>query len=311
MILSVSRRTDIPAFYSDWFMNRIKEGYVLVRNPMSYHAISRVNIQPDVVDCIVFWTKNPAPLIPHLSELSKKYTYYFQYTLNAYGHDIEPNLPSLDERIETFKSISKLLGSDRVIWRYDPIILTEKYTLEWHKKAFNYISSKLSGYTESCVFSYLDMYDKISNNMRNVNAKNPDTSTMTNIAKALNEIAITKNIKLKTCSEEIDLNELGIEHSCCIDPILISKMIGCNLRSKKDPNQRSSCGCVESIDIGQYNTCQHGCKYCYANYSLHSVVSNVKKHDPCSPMLLGNVEEGDKVTERKVQSLINNQLSLF
>ena len=311
MILSVSRRTDIPAFYSDWFMNRIKEGYVLVRNPMSYHAISRVNLQPDVVDCIVFWTKNPAPLLPHMDELGCRYKFYFQYTLNAYGSEIEPNLPSLDERIETFIKISKHLGSDRVIWRYDPVLITERYTLEWHKKAFGYISGKLAGHTDSCVFSYLDMYDKISNNMRSINIKFIDASLMKSLAIALNEIAQTKNIKMKTCSEEIDLNEVGIEHSCCIDPVLISKIIGCNLRSKKDPNQRSSCGCIESIDIGQYNTCQHGCKYCYANYSLQSVVSNVKKHDPYSPMLLGNVEEGDKVTERKVQSLIDNQLSLF
>lgn len=311
MILSVSRRTDIPAFYSDWFINRIKEGYVLVRNPMSYHAVSKVNIQPGVVDCIVFWTKNPAPLIPHLATLDQNYKYYFQYTLNAYGREIEPNLPSLDERIETFIKISSLLGSNRIIWRYDPIIITEKYTLEWHKKAFDYISSKLSGYTDSCVFSYLDMYDKISNNMRNINAIPIDLSLMKNIALTLNNVAITKNIKLKTCSEEIELDELGIEHSCCIDPILISKILGCELRSKKDTNQRSSCGCVESIDIGQYNTCQHGCKYCYANYSLNSVISNVRKHNPHSPMLLGNVEDGDKVTERKVCSLINNQLSFF
>jgi DNA repair photolyase len=311
MILSVSRRTDIPAFYSDWFMNRIKEGYVLVRNPMNYHSISRVNINPDVVDCIVFWTKNPAPLLPYLDDLGNRYKFYFQYTLNAYGSEIEPNLPSLDERIETFIKISQYLGSDRVIWRYDPVIITERYTIEWHKKAFNYISSKLSGHTESCVFSYLDMYDKISNNMKSINIQSIDANLMKSIAVSLNEIAKTKNIRMKTCSEEIDLNEVCIEHSCCIDPVLISKMIGCNLRSKKDPNQRSSCGCVESVDIGQYNTCQHGCKYCYANYSLQSVVSNLKKHDPHSPMLLGNVEEGDKVTERKVQSLVDNQLSLF
>ena len=311
MILSVSRRTDIPAFYSDWFMNRIKEGYVLVRNPMSYHAISRVNIQPDMVDCIVFWTKNPAPLLPHLDDLGRRYKFYFQYTLNAYGSEIEPNLPSLEERIETFIKISKHLGSDRVIWRYDPVLITERYTLEWHKKALGYISGKLAGYTDSCVFSYLDMYDKISSNMKSLNIQSIDANTMKSIAIAFNKIAKPQNIRMKTCSEEIDLNELGIEHSCCIDPALISKMLGCNLRSKKDSNQRSSCGCIESIDIGQYNTCQHGCKYCYANYSLQSVVSNVKKHDPYSPMLLGNVEEGDKVTERKVQSLIDNQLSLF
>ena len=311
MILSVSRRTDIPAFYSEWFMNRIKEGYVMVRNPMSYHAISKVNIRPDVVDCIVFWTKNPAPIISYLPELDAQYKYYFQYIINAYGAEIEPNLPTLNERIDNFIALSKKLGKDRVIWRYDPIIITEKYNLDWHKKAFKYIAYKLSGFTDSCVFSYLDMYDKIVGNMRTVNALPLPAEVMKTIAISLNKIAATQNIKLKTCSEDIDLGALGIERSCCIDPRLIASILGCNLHAKKDPNQRASCGCVESIDIGQYNTCRHGCKYCYANYSTQSVNANASKHNPLSPMLLGNVEDGDKVTERKVKSLIDDQISFF
>lgn len=311
MILSVSRRTDIPAFYSEWFMNRIKEGYVMVRNPMSYHAISKVNIHPDVVDCIVFWTKNPAPIIPYLPELDAQYKYYFQYTINAYGAEIEPKLPTLNDRIDNFIALSKKLGKDRVIWRYDPIIITEKYNLDWHKKAFEYIASKLSGFTDSCVFSYLDMYDKIVGNMRTVNAFSLSAEAMKTIAISLNEIAVTQNIKLKTCSEDIDLSALGIERSCCIDPCLIASILGCKLHAKKDPNQRASCGCIESIDIGQYNTCRHGCKYCYANYSTQSVYANASKHDPLSPMLLGNVDNGDKITERKVKSLIDDQISFF
>ena len=311
MILSVSRRTDIPAFYSEWFMNRIKEGYVMVRNPMSYHAISKVNIRPDVVDCIVFWTKNPAPIMPYLPELDAQYKYYFQYTINAYDAEIEPNLPALNKRIDNFIALSKKLGKDRVIWRYDPIIITEKYNLDWHKKAFEYIASKLSDFTDSCVFSYLDMYDKIVGNMRTVNALPMSAEVMETIAISLNGIAATQNIKLKTCSEDIDLSALGIERSCCIDPRLIASILGRNLHAKKDPNQRASCGCVESIDIGQYNTCRHGCKYCYANYSTQSVNANARKHDPFSPMLLGNVEDGDKVTERKVKSLIDDQISFF
>ena len=311
MILSVSRRTDIPAFYSDWFMNRIREGYVMVRNPMSYHAVSKVDIRPDVVDCIVFWTKDPQPLIKHLEILSQSYKFYFQYTLNAYGKEVEPGLPALNDRIETFIRLSELIGKDKVIWRYDPIIITEKYTEEWHLKAFAYLSERLSEYTESCVFSYLDTYDKIAANMKSINARALDLDSMKSIAISLKEIATPKGIKLKTCSEDVDLSEVGIKPSCCIDPHLISNFIGCNIRAKKDPNQRTSCGCIESVDIGQYNTCLHGCKYCYANYSATSVATNAKKHDPASTMLLGKVEADDKITERKVRSLVEDQISLF
>ena len=311
MILSVSRRTDIPAFYSDWFMNRIREGYVMVRNPMSYHAVSKVDIRPDVVDCIVFWTKDPQPLIKHLEILSQSYKFYFQYTLNAYGKEVEPGLPALNDRIETFIRLSELIGKDKVIWRYDPIIITEKYTEEWHLKAFAYLSERLSEYTESCVFSYLDTYDKIAANMKSINARALDLDSMKSIAISLKEIAAPKGIKLKTCSENVDLRAVGIEPSCCIDPHLISNLIGCNIRAKKDPNQRTSCGCIESVDIGQYNTCLHGCKYCYANYSATSVATNAKKHDPASTMLLGKVEADDKITERKVRSLVEDQISLF
>ena len=203
------------------------------------------------------------------------------------------------------------MGKEKVIWRYDPIIITRKYDLDWHQKAFKYIVNKLAGYTESCVFSYLDMYDKITSNMRTVNVLPISEGLMKNIAISLNTIAIKNHIQLKTCSEDVDLSELGVERSCCIDPRLISSILGCKLHAKKDPNQRPSCGCIESVDIGQYNTCRHGCKYCYANYSIQIVNANASKHNPLSQMLLGNVEEGDKVTERKVKSLVDNQMSLF
>lgn len=311
MILSVSRRTDIPAFYSEWFIKRVREGYALVRNPMNHHSVSKVSLDPSVVDCIVFWSKNPAPLFPYLSELNGKYKFYFQYTLNAYGNDIEPNLPSLDDRISTFVTLSKMFGSDRVIWRYDPIVLTDNYSLEWHCREFAHLADCLATYTSNCVFSFVDMYDKVIGNMKHLNLCPITVPKMIELAKALQTIAVKKNIFLKTCSENLDLSELGIAHSCCVDPTLISSMLGYPIHAKKDPNQRSSCGCIESIDIGQYNTCRHGCKYCYANYSYSSVCANVQRHDPDSPLLLGQLEEGDKVTERKVKSLIDFQISMF
>ena len=311
MILSVSRRTDIPAFYSEWFMNRLRDGYVLVRNPMSYHQVSRINLSPDVVDCIVFWSKNPQPLFTCLDELDSQYKFYFQYTINGYEKDIEPNIPLLDERIDNFIYLSKRYGADNVIWRYDPIMLTAKYTIDWHVKTFEYIASKLSGYTKTCVFSYIDVYEKNRCNLGKLGLNDISIEEMKDIALRMNEIAQRYNIVMKTCSEDINLMDIGIQKSCCIDPVLISDIVGSKIIAKKDKNQRESCGCVESIDIGQYNTCRHACVYCYANYKIGVVNNNVLKHDDSSPMLVGNLEEGDKIHEREVKSLKDMQLSFF
>ena len=311
MILSVSRRTDIPAFYSKWFMNRVREGYVYTRNPMNYHAISNISLSPDVIDCIVFWTKNVEPMLEYLPELSEKYMYYFQYTLNAYLKDLEPCLPKLQDKIETFKKLSLAIGKDRVIWRYDPIILTEKYDVNWHIRAFTYISNELKDYTNVCVFSFVDMYDKVIGNMKEVDAIPITKEAMERIADSFSKIAQEKGITLKTCCEEIDLEKYNIEHSCCIDPVLMAKLLNCNLKTKKDSNQRGVCGCVESVDIGQYNTCRNGCKYCYANYSVQSVINNSQKHNEQSSLLIGNIESDDKITERKMKSLINGQIGIF
>jgi DNA repair photolyase len=312
MILSVSRRTDIPSFYGEWFYNRIKEGFVMVRNPMNYHSISRINISPNVVDCIVFWTKNPTPFIPFLNEIDEKYKFYFQYTLNAYDVDIEKNIPKIDERIDSLLLLSKKYGSDRVIWRYDPILISNKYDLNWHIEKFTDLCQQFNGAVVStCVFSFLDVYAKNSSKL-NKNGVRPLTEPeMQIIAEKFADIAKKNNIKLKTCSENMGLIHLGIEKSCCVDSCLISKLIGCNIDVTKDKNQRAECGCVESIDIGQYNTCSNGCLYCYANYSDATVVTSKKKHNPKSPLLIGEVEEDDKITERNVRSLRKEQISVF
>lgn len=311
MILSVSRRTDIPAFYSEWFINRVREGFVMVRNPMNYHSISKVDISPNIVDCIVFWSKNPQPLFKHLDELDKNYKFYFQYTINAYDKDLEPHLPSLDERINNFIFLSKRYGKENVIWRYDPVVITDKNTIDWHLERFNYIAKKLNGFVKTCVFSFIDIYDKNKNNLNKVNIKNITQEQMILISSKLNEVAKNFNIQLKTCSEVLDLANFGISKSCCIDPVLISNIIGCNIKTTKDKNQRESCGCAESIDIGQYNTCKHGCIYCYANYSYEAVNTNCKKHIPTSPLLLGQQEADDKVNDRKVKSLKELQTTFF
>lgn len=311
MILSVSRRTDIPACYSEWFFNRIKEGSVYVRNPMNAHQVSKIDITPKVVDCIVFWTKNPEPVLDRLDELTS-YNYYFQFTLTGYGKDIERNVPHKKEKmIPVFQALSKKIGMKKVIWRYDPIIFTKKYTPEYHLKAYEQIAAALNGYTAKCVISFVDVYAKTRKNMELLDSYEPDKKELSTFAKKLADLAKYNGMAVGTCAEKINLDECGIEHNCCIDKSLIEDLAGCRIKAEKDKNQRRECGCIASVDIGTYNTCKNGCKYCYANYSEESVIKNCGKYDPASPILCSSLNENDTVTERKVKSLKEQQLSIF
>ncbi len=310
MIISASRRTDIPAFFSEWFINRIQAQYAYVRNPMNIHQISKISLMPSIVDCIVFWTKNPKPMITKLDKL-KDYMYYFQFTLNAYNKDLETNLPSPEDRIHTFQVLSELIGKQRVIWRYDPIILNNQYSIDWHIKKFEYIANQLYNYTEKVTISFIDLYSKISNNAKRKNICELSSSQKNALAKSLSEIAHSYNLKIDTCAEDIDLSAYGIDHARCIDDKLIAKLLDCSIDSGKDKNQRLECGCVASIDLGLYNTCQNGCIYCYANHNADIRKRNCEAYDPDSPLLCSQVTALDKITERKVQSLRNGQISLF
>lgn len=310
MILSVSRRTDIPAFYSDWFYNRIKEGFVYVRNPMNIHQVSKIDIKPNVVDCIVFWTKNPAPLIKNLS-IIERYDYYFQYSITGYGKTLEPNVPVIEKSIETFKYFSNLLGSKKIIWRYDPIILTDKYDLDFHIKHFEKIASQLENYTQRCVISFVDFYKKTVSNLTNINYSDFTKELMIELALQLKRICDSYNIQLVTCAEEVDLENIGVEHGKCIDDKLIEEIFNFKLELEKDKNQRKECGCVASVDIGHYNSCSHNCLYCYANFNKNIVNQNTKTHSPLSKLLIGEINENDKITERKVFSCKKIQGSLF
>ena len=267
MILSVSRRTDIPNYYSEWFYNRIKEGFLYVRNPMNAHQISEIKITPDVVDCIVFWTKNPLPMIKRIDEI-KDYNYYFQFTLTGYGNDVEANLPNKKTKmIPVFQELSEKIGKQKVIWRYDPIFFSDRYTKEYHLKAFKSIAEALNGYTEKCVISFVDIYPKNKKNMEGLSSYELNDNELREFAKELSKMAADNNIKIGSC--------------------------------------------VESVEIGTYNTCKNGCAYCYANYSPKSVETNAAKYDPLSPILCSQVQEDDKISIRKVESLKQAQLSIF
>ncbi len=292
-------------------MNRIKDGYVYVRNPMNVNQVSKIDVSPEVVDCIVFWTKNPEPMIKRLKELTA-YHFYFQFTLTGYGKDMECNVPHKKEKmIPIFQKLSNEIGHEKVIWRYDPIIFTGKYTPEYHLKAFEQIAAALKGYTKRCVISFVDVYAKNKKNMDLLGSHDMDKPKLIEFAKEISRIAKENGMTIGSCAESMDLDECGIEHNCCIDKKLIESIIGCRLKAEKDKNQRQECGCMESVDIGTYNTCKNGCKYCYANYREESVSRNCKKYHPDSPILCGTLTEKDKITERKVKSLKERQLSVF
>ncbi|RKJ46589.1 DUF1848 domain-containing protein [bacterium 1XD8-76] len=311
MILSVSRRTDIPNYYADWFCNRIREGFLYVRNPMNAHQISRIELSTEVVDCIVFWTKNPAGMMERLEEL-KDYSYYFQFTLTGYGRDVEPNLPDKREvLIPRFRELSEKIGNRRVVWRYDPILINEKYTVEYHLKAFEEIAESLAGYTKRVVISFLDYYAKTQRNMAGLQVKSFSDQEMLYLAEHVAKIAAKHDMAVESCAERVDLRSVGVEHGSCIDKRRIEEIIGCRLVVKKDKNQRRECGCVESVETGAYNTCGNGCRYCYANFSDEAVNTNQKACDPTSPLLCGIVHPEDRITERKVKSLKDTQMSLF
>lgn len=308
MILSVSRRTDIPNYYSDWFITRIKEGFLYVRNPMNAHQISKIDLSPEVIDCIVFWTKNPANMIDKLEDL-QKYMYYFQFTLTGYGKDVEPNLPNKrEELIPTFKRLSGKIGKERVIWRYDPILISKRYTINYHLKAFEEIAGSLAAYTEKVVISFVDLYSKTLRNTRELDIRQITNEEMIEVAGEMAQIASKYNLIIETCAEQINLQEAGIQHGSCIDKKLIERLLGCKLIAEKDKNQREACGCFESVEVGAYNTCLNGCKYCYANFNGSKVEDHVKLYNRNSALLCGNISSDDRITERKMKSMKDNQI---
>lgn len=311
MIISASRRTDIPAYYSDWFFNRLREGYVLIRNPMNPHQVSKVILTPETIDSIVFWTKNPIPMLGRLSEL-EPYPYYFQFTLNAYGKDAEPNLPSKNSvLIPAFQQLSRAVGRERVVWRYDPVFLSEKYTMEYHIRYFRSLAARLGEYTEKCTVSFIDLYTKTVRNTRPLKIQPETHAQQIELMERFAETAETYGLTLDTCAEPADFSSLGVGHAHCIDRERLERISGYRLSVGKDVNQRPACGCAASIDIGAYNTCRNGCLYCYANYSFDTVLRNSAAHDPKSPLLFGQLSPDDVVRERVGGSYRDYQTFLF
>lgn len=282
MIISASRRTDIPAYYGEWFIDRLKKGEVLVKNPFNRKQITKIPLSPKTVDCIVFWTKNPKPFIQYLDIIDQMgYNYYFQFTITPYNNSIERNIGNKMDILDTFKFLSKRLGSNRIIWRYDPIIFNDIMDIDYHTNEFKHLADNLKTYTKRCVISFVDLYKKILKNTSYLNIEEPNNSQANLLIKNLVDIAKSNSIDIYTCAENINLKNYEIKHGSCIDKNIIEDILGYNIKLTRDKNQRSRCFCIESRDIGSYNTCLTGCTYCYANdnNSELKVIRNKYKKD--------------------------------
>lgn len=296
MIISASRRTDIPAFFPKWLLRRLRAEKVLVKNPWRARHYSKISLAADQIDGLVFWTKNPKPLLKYLKEIKEMgHTFYFQFTLTPYPMKIERHLPRKEELIETFRELSDKLGPHQVIWRYDPIFFTEEYSLERHQKEFEQMCMRLAGYTQKCVFSFLDSYVSVERRMKAFSYHVPSREQQSRIAEVIARTCQKYQISPFACSEGQDFSEFGIFPSACIDSSLMAQISGRKKRFIKDKNQRDSCGCAESIDIGCYDTCRYECIYCYAWHKKKIE----RSHNPSAPALNGWPDADAVITERK------------
>lgn len=309
MIIHTGMRTDIPAFYSEWFLNRIREGYVLVRNPYQFSQVTRYSLSPDVVDLIAFCTKNPAPMLPRMDAL-KDYGQYWFVTITPYGQDIEPYVPYKEAVMEDFQKLSEIVGVDSIGWRYDPIFLDDSHSIEWHISQFETMAKTLSGYTKTCVISFIDLYKKVERNFPEVRAVSQrDRLTL---GKELIQIAGNYGMTVKPCAGGTELAVYGADCSGCMTIKTFETALNASLDvPKRNQNLGNrQCGCMLTADIGAYDTCGHLCKYCYANSNPALVRENRKRHDPKSPFLIGTSMPGDVIHEAEQRSWIDGQMKM-
>lgn len=306
MILHTGLRTDIPAFYTPWFLRRLEEGYVLVRNPYNPSSVTRYEIRPDVVDLIAFCTKNPAPMLPHLDQL-RSYGQYWYVTITPYGPDLEPNVPPVKQVVEDFRMLSRHLGAHRVGWRYDPILLHGQWSIERHLDAFSRLAALLEGATDNCVISFIDLYPKVKRNFPEIReVSHADRLTL---GREMVAIAHRHGMTLRPCAEGDDLSPFGADCSGCMTIPLYERALGCRLAAPRIDSGRT-CACHLTCDIGTYNSCGHFCRYCYANESPETVRRVMALHDPASPFLIGASQPGDVIRTPRQSTWKDLQLRL-
>ena len=294
MILNVSGRTDIVAFYTDWFMNRYHEGFVDVRNPFNHNLVSRIDFSD--VDAILFCTKNPIPILNKINEINKPII--FHVTLTPYKKDIEPNVPPKGEIVEAIKKLSKIIGKDNLVIRYDPVFISAKYTLDYHIKAFENLCSLLDGYVSKILISFLDDYKNVRKNKKVLNFKELEESDYKAIGENVRISALKHHMIVHTCFEDRNLTEYGFSKDECLSHELAYKLTFKVYKKEWKARKEGKCHCVQMVDIGVYNSCKHFCKYCYANYDEKQVQDNFINHDPNSSLLVGKLNESDIIKKR-------------
>ena len=294
MILFASGRTDIPAFYSKWFINRVKAGFVDVRNPFNQNLVSRINFSD--VDLIMFCSKNPLPMIDKLKML--KVPVLFHVTITPYSKDVEPNIPDKRLIIEGVKKLSLVLGIDNVVLRYDPIFLSDKYNVDYHIRAFDKLCKNLNGYVNKIIVSFMDEYKNVRSNKNILKYRAFTREDYKKIGEAFSKSAMDNGMSVQTCFEDNDLTEYGFVKGECLSHELAYILTGKKFKSS-NVRKEKKCECVQMVDIGDYNSCMHMCKYCYANYDEKAVSSNFERHDDNSSLLIGSVQSDDVIKVRK------------
>lgn len=302
MIINTGGRTDTVQYYSEWLLNRFKEGFVFSRNPFYPSKVTRYELTPDKVDCIVFCSKNYEPILERLNEITDKFNTYFFYTITAYNKDIEPRVPPIEKSIETLLKLENIVGKNRIAWRYDPVLLTEKYTIDCHLKTFKNMTNQLSGHIDRCIFSFVEMYKKLSVNMPELKPITEDEKI--SIACGMGEIAQKYNLHLQTCATNGNYEQFNIHPSGCMTLDILENAAGVKFKKLKHKGNRKYCNCIETRDIGAYDTCPNGCKYCYANSTPKKALENFKLHNPNSPILFGEIKKTDIIQQGNQKSFL-------
>lgn len=305
MILNTGARTDTVQYFSDWLLKRFEEGFVYTRNPLFPNKVTRYELSPDKIDAVLFCSKNYAPILPRIREITSKYRTYFHYTITAYGKDIEPGVPSIEESVKTLAELSKIVGRQKIAWRYDPVLLTQKYTIERHAQTFRWLCGQLAPYIDRCIFSFVEIYKKLQVNMPELIPFSE--SDMNILAEILGKTAKEFGIRIQTCGTNGDFSRFGIEKSGCATLEILGNANNCEFRNLKHKGLRTGCHCIESRDIGAYDTCLNGCKYCYANKNPQKAHENFKFHNPDSPILLGEIKPADTIIRGNQQSFLEKE----
>lgn len=289
MIISASRRTDIPAFYTPWFMGRLRSGYCCVPNPLNPLHVSTLSLRPEDVDVIVFWTRNAAPILPHLEELEERgYRFYFLVTLMDNPREIDPGCPPVKVASRRFQALADRIGPEKVIWRYDPIVPSSLTDPGFHKRVFADLAGRLEGCTRRCIISLMHPYRKVQKRFieKGIEVTPWAEKGLGELLGFLAEEARKRGMELFSCASPTDLERYGVPRGKCVDDAYIKEVFGLEVTHRKDPSQREACGCVVSKDIGMYDTCRFGCLYCYATSRFDRARANYRRHDPSGPSLV-------------------------